>query len=302
MTGHAIPACLIAMKPSILLLAALTSALPLRAQQSTFGEGDSYAWGATAGWIELMPQRPLAGDGVRVKDTLLCGYAWSDTTGWIHFGDGAPADGVRYANTAGTDFGVHHDGAGNLSGLAWSATCGWINFGWAAADNPDRPRFDLLTGGFSGYAWGSTLGWINLGSGYLKTDRMAITDADGDGISDAWEIEQAGGTAVLTATGDQDADGVSDPGEFEADTDPLVPEDHLEITDFSLGKSSAQITWTTRPTRLYRIFRGTDLEQWTASLLNDIVPDPGPTTTRTEPHPPGTRLFFRVKAVVPLQP
>jgi Bacterial TSP3 repeat len=289
------------MKRTLLHLAALAAALPAAAGTSTLGEGDSYAWAANLGWIEMIPNRPAPGDGVIVTDTRLSGFAWSDSTGWLNFGDGTPGNFIRYSNSTGTDSGVNHDGAGNLSGLAWSANLGWINFGWAAPANANRPRFDLISGGFTGYAWCPNAGWINLGAGLLKTDSICRPDADGDGISDAWEIENAEIINILTATGDNDGDGVSDKDEYYADTHPLEPGDHLEILQFIPGTTGSTLTWTSRPTRLYRIAQSTDLQSWTASLLNNILPDAGASTTRPAHHDAGPRRFFRVQAIVPLQ-
>jgi YD repeat-containing protein len=193
----------------ILLTALLALTTTLHAQTSNLGEGDSYAYGANLGWIELTPHRPAAGNGVRVSDTILSGYAWSANTGWINFGDGTPDNLIQYSNTDGTDFGVTHDGAGNLGGLAWSANLGWINFGWAGSGNPNRPRINLLHGAFTGYAWSSNAGWINLDTGYLKTDSIAITDTDGDGLSDTWERSKVSKIILFTATGDNDGDGIT---------------------------------------------------------------------------------------------
>lgn len=291
------------MKPFFLLTAALIAAPALlTAQQSTLGEGDSYAWAGNIGWIELIPSRPNYYDGVRVTDTHLSGYGWSDSTGWINFGDGTPANAIRYANTDGADSGVNHDGAGNLSGLAWSANLGWINFGWAAANNPNRPRFDLFSGGFDGYAWSSTAGWVNLSTGILKTDTMAITDTDGDGISDAWERERAGTLPILTATGDADGDGVSDKAEYAADTNPLLPSDRFRVLSLNLNPPGTQLVWTSRPTRLYLVHDSLDLSAWNPTVLGFIYPDAGVQTTRTAPHAVSARRFFKVEAWVPLQP
>ncbi len=294
--------------PLLLLTVLLSAAASLRAQQSTLGEGDSYAWAANLGWIEMIPNRPAPGDGIVVTDTHLFGFAWSDSTGWINFGDGTPANGVTYSNNDGTDSGVNHDGAGNLSGLAWSANIGWINFGWAAPADANRPRFDLISGNFSGYAWGSNAGWITLGTGLLKTDSMCVGDADNDGISDAWEFQRTsltgGGEVIptlttLTATGDADGDGVSDLDEYYADTNPFEPSDHLAILDFVRGATASTLTWTSRPTRLYHIGQTTDLASW---LTGDpFAPDAGDSTARLTRHDPGPRRFFKVEAVVPLQ-
>ena len=268
---------------------------------STLGEGDSYAWAANIGWIELIPQRPNSGDGIIVSDTNLSGYGWSDSTGWINFGDGTPSNGIRYANSTGTDSGVNHDGAGNLSGLAWSANLGWINFGWWTANPSDanRPHIDLMNGVFTGYAWSTTTGWINLGTGLLKTDSICRPDADGDGISDAWEIEIAEAPSLLTATGDYDGDGITDLNEYLAGTNPIDPESHLHILDYQPGKGNSSLTWTSNGARVYRIGQSTDLQAWTWSNY-----EPGTEgmeqTTRSQTHPLGDRRFFRVQAALPL--
>lgn len=279
-------------------LIALTLAAARAQTTSTLGEGDSYAWSGNAGWLELIPGRPAPGDGVIVSDTCLQGYGWSDSTGWINFGDGTPSNGVRYSNATGSDSGVNQDGAGNLSGLAWSANTGWINFGWAAPADANRPRFDLITGVFTGYAWSANVGWINLTTGLLKTDFVCVPDADHDGISDTWEIEQSEGTNLLTATGDYDHDGVSDLDEYRADTSPIDPSDKLDLVNFTIGTTGSSLTWTSRPTRLYRTAHSTDLATWLRSEL--IIPDAGLQTTRNVRHDPGPRRFYRVESAVPL--
>jgi hypothetical protein len=286
------------------LLLPLCAATAIQASPGTMGEGDSYAWAANIGWIELTPGRPNPLDGVVVTDTHLFGYAWSDSTGWINFGDGTPASGIRYSNTDGADSGVNHDGAGNLGGLAWSANLGWINFGWAAPADPKRPRFDLLSGNFSGYAWSSNAGWINLESGLLKTDYVCITDTDSDGISDTWELENSttgsrGDLTTLSATGDADGDGVSDRDEYFADTDPRDPHDKLEMLAMGEGASGTLLTWTSRPTRVYRIGQSPNLTQWGFSDL--FAPDAGTETTREAAHAPNARRFFKVESLPPLQ-
>ncbi len=285
------------MKPLRLFITVVLSTAAARAQTSTFG-AESCAWDGNTDWIELRPNRPAPGDGIVVTDTHLFGYAWSANCGWINFGDGTPGDSIRYSNTTGTDSGVNHDGAGNLSGLAWSANCGWINFGWAAPADTSRPRFSLLTGAFTGYAWASNLGWITLGTGLLTTGSMCAPDTDTDGLSDHWERQFAGTLAVLSATGDSDGDGASDLAEYHADTSPTNPLDKLDILSFQRGATASTLTWTSRPTRLYRIAHGTDLASWVNSLL--LTPDAGDTTTRIQAHAAGPRRFFKVEAVVPL--
>jgi hypothetical protein len=297
------------MKPHHLLMALLALTTALHAQTSNLGEGDSYAYGANIGWIELTPHRPVAGNGVRVSDTLLSGFAWSANTGWINFGSGAPADQIRYSNTDGTDFGVTHDGAGNLGGLAWSANLGWINFGWAAPTNPNRPRINLLHGAFTGYAWSSNAGWINLDTGYLKTDSIAITDTDADGLSDSWERQHVGKLITLTATGDNDGDGISNYQEYLADTDPLSTNSRMQIASMSqfpdgepATSLTTTLTWPSSPARLYKIQHSSDLATWTDAAPGLFLPDTGTTTTRGITHAITEKLFFRIQSAPPLAP
>ena len=154
------------MKRILYLLAVFLTAHCAAFAQSNIKPGESYAWSESAGWINLLPS---SADGVVVQSGYLSGKAWSEGSGWINFGNGTPADGLRYSNFDGSDFGVNLDDAGNLTGLAWSESLGWINFSWAPLASADRPRIDTSTGAFAGYAWSESGGWINLGAGLLKT-------------------------------------------------------------------------------------------------------------------------------------
>ena len=189
------------MKAHLSLL--FTLALPLVASgQATINAAKAFAYGANTGWIHF---RPTAADGVRVTEWYLQGRAYGANTGWIDLGDGSPASSCNYSNTAG-DYGVNHDGSGNLYGFAYSANAGWINFGWTTAADSNRPRIDLTSGRFFGYAWSANLGWINLniGAGQLFTDSIARPDSDGDGIGDIWELAYTGNLTTFNATSDLD--------------------------------------------------------------------------------------------------
>jgi len=110
-------------------------------------------------------------------------------------------------------------------------------------------------------------------------------------------------------TGDNDGDGVSDAQEYLADTDPLTAGNTLRITSYSVtapgGADDDNVTWTSRPTRLYRVQYKTDLNpafSWLqATSLSS--PDRGATTTRTVHFDtPSLHRFFRIEAVKPLSP
>jgi len=295
-----------------IIITLLSVATALHAQQSTLGEGDSYAWSGNLGWIEGTPNRPSVGDGFRFGETFCAGYLWSANTGWIHCGDGTPANNIYYLNEDHTDYGVNHYATGDLYGLAWSANTGWINFGWWTLDpdNPNRPRVDLQSGNFSGYVWGANTGWINLGTGLLKTDSMIIGDSDNDGISDVWEIAFTGNLTTMDATSDLDKDGHSDLAEYLAFTIPIDPASFFQVTQINPltpGGTTTALTWTSSRARIYRIETSVDLGQadpWEKSPLDPatFLPDDAPTTTRNTQNPASGKRFFRVQSLIPLQP
>lgn len=279
------------------LLTLLALSLSFAHSDTTFGPSNHSAYGANVGWVNL------AGDitnGVIVGETYLSGNAYAGNCGWICFGN-TPSNGTTYNNTTATNYGVNHDGTGNLSGYAYGANIGWINFGWAAAADGNRPRFDLSSGSFSGYAYSSNCGWIALGSGFLSSATLLRVDTDGDGISDAWERKHFGNLTAADASSDSDGDGVSDVDEYVADTAPL-DSNSFQKTSFapSGDRHSVTIDFTSKPTRRYRILMSTDLTTWIDSGLGVITPDAGSTTHRTFGIPTSTRRFFRVQTVLPL--
>ena len=247
----------------------------------TIMPGGEFAWAQNAGWINARHDLPATPGGLITGDYFLCGDAWGQNIGWINFGSGAPADGIRYRNTAATDCGVNHDGTGNLSGCAWSQNAGWINFGWAASGHADRPRLDLTTGKFTGFAWGQNLGWIRLDG--LITGSLPITDTDADGLADAWEREYFASLATANATTDSDSDGDTDAVEFFAGTNPASAASRFEILNFTLSPSGMQesLTFTSSPGRFYDILTGSDLQSW--SSAGKVQGAPGTTTTVTLP-------------------
>jgi hypothetical protein len=273
--------------------------------ESSIDPSRKYAWAANVGWVNFE-----AGitHGVAAGGFYFSGYAWSANTGWIDFGDGSPANGHSYANNSSGDFGVNHDGAGNLSGYAYSANTGWINFGWASLSDSNRPRFDLQTGVFVGYAWSANTGWIHLGTGLLATNVLQSPDADADGIADAWEMLHFGTLTTAGPATDSDDDGVSDADEYAADTGPDDTGSYLRVVSqsFSTTPPGTNLGFgPTSPARLYRIEYSNDLggsDPWTSSSAGTFPPDAGPLTYRTVTYPGNPKKFFRVVVVVPLSP
>ncbi len=286
---------------SAMKTASLIAFFPLAASaESTIDSNNKYAYGANTGWLDF---RPSATDGVIAGEAFLSGRIYAANFGWISVGDG-PSNRHTYANNSAADFGVNHDGTGSLSGYGYSGNIGWINFGWAAANDPNRPHFSLLTGQFSGYAYCANAGWINLGTG-LETDSLAAPDTDGDGMADAWERQKFGNLTVAGVGTDRDKDGQSDAAEYAADTNPNDIRDYLRILSQSYHAGSTQVTLlfgTTRPTRQYRLQTSTTMQgisAWT-SIGREFLADSGTATTRTVSFTGGPIRFFRIVANKPL--
>jgi hypothetical protein len=277
--------------------------LPPPTGSTIAGGFESSAWGQNTGWVNFRHDRPQPMSGVSVREYVLLGHAWAANLGWMDFGDGTPDNGIRYSNTTNTDYGVNHDGAGNLSGWAWSQSTGWVNFGWAAPGHPDRPRLSLSSGKFAGYAWGQNTGWIFLGFG-LRTTSILLADADGDGMDDAWERERFGNLAAATATSDADGDGQRDLAEYLGGTDPLSAASLLRITAHSIDatRTMETLVFTSSATREYRVHSSPDLLDWQPSFSGWFTGLPASTETYEFLQSPQRKYFFRIEARRPLAP
>ena len=127
----------------ILVFVVLAVSVPCRAD-SSINEANKYAYGANVGWINA---RGDITNGAVIGEFVCSSYLYGANIGWIHLGDGSPTNGVRYGNTSADDYGVNHDGLGNLSGYACGANVGWIVF----ETNYGKPKVNLLTGNMDGY-------------------------------------------------------------------------------------------------------------------------------------------------------
>jgi len=276
---------------------------------TTINAVNRFAYGANIGWVDW---RGDVANGAVIGAFACSGRIYSANVGWIDLGDGTPANGVRYQNNSGTDFGVNHDGTGVLTGYGYSANAGWLTFTNRATtgDSYDGPRVDLLTGRLSGFIWSANCGWISLSNGvaFVQTDTIDCgPDTDGDGIPDMWELIYAANLGVLSGVGDNDGDGLTDLEEFGADTNPLDPNSYLQVTRVAklLPASPTTLRWTSSPTRQYRVLGTPSLNlpvTWTEVGLGLIPADGGPTTTRDVPATPDPYHFFLIEAIKPLVP
>jgi hypothetical protein len=139
--------------PVLIAVVVLCLVAVAQAAGGNIDPNNKWAWGANVGWINFNPTH----GGVTVYSDHLEGYAWGENIGWIRLGTYEGGSPHTYANTAADNYGVNHDGNGNLSGYAWGTNVGWINF------NPTHSQvtIDHATGIFDGYAWGENIGWIH---------------------------------------------------------------------------------------------------------------------------------------------
>lgn len=297
-------------KPTGILAPGLLNPASPPLTDGTISVANPYAYAANIGWIHMHPSTDW---GLVIGEHSCSGFAYSANCGWINFGDASPTNGIRYTNTDGADYGVNHDGLGNLYGLAWGANIGWINFGTdeigsaRALNDEYRPRFDLLTGQFTGYAYGANVGWINLST--LQAATMASPDNDGDGMADAWEREKFIYLSVSNGTTDRDGDGISDKQEYLADSNPNSPNSRLQITSQHVqffpndGYNLWDATFTSSPRRRYKLETSETLAPLSWSEQSSFFLGSAAATTSTQISvQPKPKNFLRVSASVPLQP
>jgi len=265
---------------------------------STINTANKYACGTNIGWIDW---RGETNSGAVIGEYVCSGDIWAANVGWIHLGSGAPTNGVRYQNLSANDFGVNHDGQGNLRGYAYGANIGWINF-----ETNGAPKVDFKTGKLSGYAYGANCGWISLSNGFafVKTDTITPGAVGANGLPMAWMLTSFGTTNV-NVNADPDGDGMSNRQEYLAGTNPTDANDNLAITSYTTtpGGTLATVTWKSSLTRCYCIQKSLDLTSslWLDSGLGLIAPD-GTSTTRVFGDTNAPMRFYRVQAVRPLAP
>ena len=267
---------------------------------TTINATNKFAYGANIGWMDW---RGDTNAGAVIGEYVCSGYIYAANVGWIHLGGGTPANLIQYQNNSASDYGVNHDGLGNLRGYAYGANIGWINF-----ENLGAPKVDLFTGKLSGSVYSANCGWISLSNAFalVQTDILAPgADTDGDGIADAFELTYTNSLSWFNATSDSDGDGASDKSEYAAGTNPKDPNSRLAITLFNPAPDGTfpSLTWNSVLTRQYRIYKALDLSAplWFDSGLGLIAPD-GATTTRAFADTNAPLRFYRVQAIKPLSP
>jgi hypothetical protein len=288
---------------SLIVGIALASSFTLRLSTvlqaaTTINSAHKYTYGANIGWMDW---RGETNSGAVIGEYVCSGYIYSANVGWIHLGSNAPRNGIQHQNNSATDYGVNHDGLGNLRGLAYGANIGWVTF-----ENSGAPTVHWQTGKLSGSIYSANCGWISLSNTFacVQTDAIAPgTDSDGDGIADAWEWTYTNTLTAFTASSDTDGDGVSDKNEYLADTNPTDDADYLRITSITHGNpmpTATVLLWTSKPKRYYAIQRRAALDAGSPWVELAVISLPGVNHgTLTDLASSG---FYRIRAARPLTP
>jgi len=146
-----------------------------------------------------------------------------------------------------------------------------------------------IGGGFDTSA--SAAGFIEI----LYPEIPAGSDADGDGLPDAWETQNFGATGA-SASADVDGDGTTNLMEYLADTDPrsgtsvFRPTSRVESGKFIL-------TVPTVSGRNYRVWGTANLQTaWTA---HDTISGDGSTIAWEYLLSQSSRYFLRIEILIP---
>lgn len=265
---------------------------------ATIDTTNKYAYGANIGWLDW---RGDTNNGAVIGEYVCSGYIYAANVGWISLGSGSPANQIQYQNNSASDFGVNHDGAGNLTGYAYGANIGWINF----EQTYGQPKVDLYTGKLSGSVWSANCGWISLSNAVAFVQTTSIkpgTDSDLDGIADAYELTYTNTLAGMSQFTDSDGDGVSDKNEYLAGTNPKDANSVLRITYFARNPATFINTmyWNGLSSRFYAVQTNTDLANgiWADRVAFTI---PGASSMVGADITP-TNCFYRLRVFRPLMP
>lgn len=126
---------------------------------------------------------------------------------------------------------------------------------------------------------------------------MSRNDADGDGISDLWELEHFGNLTTATATSDYDGDGITDHAEALAGTDPKTPPFVLRLAAaVAEGGNDIILRWASVAGQTYTLERSSspfDLPKWETLVTAPATP---PTNSFTDQRQQtGGLVYYRVR-------
>jgi hypothetical protein len=137
---------------------------------------------------------------------------------------------------------------------------------------------------------------LTVGSTVNFAGNYAFLDANQNGISDAWEMDDFGSVVTnRTQLTDTDHDGMTDYAEFIAGTDPTDPASRFYFMgEIIQSNRLVQIQWTVVTNRLYQVHASTNLMSW-LPVTDWLQASNDPTMSYTVTNAVGGAHFYRVQ-------
>jgi len=145
----------------------------------------------------------------------------------------------------------------------------------------------------SNWVWAA---WMNVSSNQaLLNYGPIVSDIDGDGIGDGWEMAIFSNLVRATEFSDSDHDGFSDYSEYRAGTDPNDAESFLAITAVRPQKTTGKlrIVWRSEPGQFYRVESTSNLNISSWNMITHEIQSMPPTNVLDITAE--NRGFYRVK-------
>lgn len=181
-------------------------------------------------------------------------------------------------DTSSTRGQLFHDGQGN-------ASAGFL----ASSSSQVIGTFTADATGYQDFYARNTTGGANFPVGITAyvLRKTGLSDVDGDGMEDTWEIAHFGSLSQ-TAEADFDGDGSSNLTEFRLGLDPANGSKSFSVT----RNASGLLEWPSARGVIFTVQRSDALNVWTNIAT---VPGTNGTASFTDPSPPADRAFYRIR-------
>ncbi len=123
---------------------------------------------------------------------------------------------------------------------------------------------------------------------------VAGMDGDTDGMDDAWELTQFGGTNISNGTADGDGDGFTDQQEYRCGTDPADSKSALKIASTNtISKTEMMLTFSAVEGKTYKLLASPNLTASSWQTIRTGIIGTSPTTSVSIPIE-GSTMFFMI--------